>query len=116
MIEGDKVQLQQVLLNLILNAADAMRDTALVLRKLTIRTRIAGADVRLYVVDLGTGIADENRKRIFDAFWTTKADGMGIGLTICKSIIEAHRGTITVANGEEGGASFCVSLPVKKPA
>jgi two-component system, LuxR family, sensor kinase FixL len=112
-IEGDKVQLQQVLLNLIMNAADAMRDTALELRKLAIRTEMTVANVQLYVVDHGLGISEDDLKRVFDPFWTTKSGGMGIGLAICKSIVEAHRGTIVAANGEDGGASFCVTFPVR---
>jgi len=114
-VDGGHVQLQQVLLNLILNAADAMNGNVEE-RKLTIRTEATGAVVRFYVVDNGCGIAADDLKNVFDAFWTTKAAGMGMGLAICKSIIAAHHGSITATNNVEGGAAFCVSLPSGKPA
>ena len=110
-IDGGRVQLQQVLLNLILNAADAMSGIEATKRKLTIRTELNGANIRLCVVDRGTGIAPEEIKNVFDAFWSTKAGGMGIGLAICQSIVTAHRGTLTVANNPDGGATFCATWP-----
>jgi C4-dicarboxylate-specific signal transduction histidine kinase len=115
-IEGGRVQLQQVLLNLVVNAADAMTSIEESDRKLTIRTELTGTDVRLYVVDHGVGIPANHLKRVFDAFWSTKERGMGIGLAICQSIVAAHHGSITAANNAEGGATFCVSLPVKQHA
>lgn len=114
-IDGGRVQLQQVLLNLILNAADAMNGIDATERKLTIRTELDGANVRLCVVDQGTGIAPEDIESVFDAFWSTKAGGMGIGLAICQSIITAHRGSLTVANNPDGGATFCATWPVRQP-
>jgi signal transduction histidine kinase len=108
------VQLQQVLLNLALNAADAMSSTDVHHRRLTIRTELTGADVRLYVVDHGMGIPAADLKHVFDAFWSTKERGMGIGLAICQSIVAAHRGHITAANNADGGATFCVTLPVRQ--
>jgi C4-dicarboxylate-specific signal transduction histidine kinase len=116
MIDAGRVQLQQVLLNLILNASDAMSGTETPERKLTIRTEPNSADVRLYVIDHGSGIAADDLKSVFDAFWSTKAGGMGIGLAICQSIVVAHHGSITAANNAEGGATFCVSLPVRQLA
>ena len=80
---------------------------------LTIRTATNGTEARLYVVDQGTGIAPEDLRNIFDAFWSTKAGGMGIGLAICQSIVAAHRGKITASNNPQGGATFCVSLPME---
>jgi len=115
-IEGGRVQLQQVLLNLALNAADSMSSTDVKHRRLTIRTELTGTDVRLYVVDRGVGIPAADLKRVFDAFWSTKERGMGIGLAICQSIVAAHRGHISAANNVEGGATFCVSLPMKQHA
>jgi C4-dicarboxylate-specific signal transduction histidine kinase len=115
MIDGDRVQLQQVLLNLILNAADAMSELELDNRSLTIRSESSGADVRLYVVDNGPGIAGSDLKHIFEAFWSTKPGGMGIGLAICQSIVEAQHGRIAAANNATGGTTFCVSLPVRHP-
>ena len=115
MIDGGRVQLQQVVLNLILNAADAMNGIDAEDRTLTIRSESTGADVRLCVVDNGAGIAADDLKHVFDAFWSTKPGGMGIGLAICQSIVAAHHGRITAANNAEGGATFCVSLPLRRP-
>ena len=113
-IEGDAVQLQQVVLNLVLNAADAMRTTVVEERKLTIRTEMDTTHVRLCVVDHGQGIAEADLKRVFDAFWTTKSGGMGMGLAICESITAAHHGSIAAANNPGGGATFCVTLPIRR--
>ncbi len=115
-IHGDRVQLQQVLLNLILNATDAMSANAGEDRIVTIRTELAGAEVRLSVVDRGPGIAAGDLKNVFDAFWSTKAGGMGMGLAICKAIVVAHGGSITAVNNPDGGAIFCVVLPLRAPA
>jgi C4-dicarboxylate-specific signal transduction histidine kinase len=109
--DGDKVQLQQVLLNLVMNAADAMRDTPVVMRRLTISTEAADGEVRLRVADRGPGIAPKDMKIIFEPFWSGKSAGMGIGLSICQSIVAAHHGTLTVANNPDGGATFCLALP-----
>jgi len=106
------VQLQQVVLNLVLNAADAMRTTVVEERKLTIRTEMDATHVRLCVVDHGPGIAEADLKRVFDAFWTTKTGGMGMGLALCESITVAHHGSIAAANNAGGGATFCVTLPI----
>jgi PAS domain S-box-containing protein len=111
-IEGDAVQLQQVILNLLLNGADAMRTTVVAQRKLTVRTEADDTHVRLCVVDHGQGIAAADLKRVFDAFWTTKAGGMGMGLALCESIVAAHRGSIAATNNAGGGATFCVTLPI----
>jgi C4-dicarboxylate-specific signal transduction histidine kinase len=113
MIDGGRVQLQQVVLNLTLNAADAMNGIDVEARTVTIRSESTGADVRVSVVDNGAGIAADDLKHVFDAFWITKPGGMGIGLAICQSIVAAHHGRITAANNAEGGATFCVSLPVR---
>jgi len=115
MVDGGRVQLQQVLLNLILNAADAMDGLDAEDRTVTIHSEAAGADIRLTVVDNGPGIADEDLKRVFDAFWSTKSEGMGVGLAICQSIVAAHHGHITATNNADGGATFCVTLPVRHP-
>jgi signal transduction histidine kinase len=104
--------LQQVLLNLILNAVDAMSEYVMELRELAIRTEATASGVSIYVVDSGPGIAADDLKHIFDAFWTTKSGGMGMGLALCQTILAAHRGTITVANNAVGGATFCVTLPI----
>ncbi len=113
MVDGGRVQLQQVLLNLILNAADAMNGVDVAARAVTIRSELVGVDVRLTVVDNGPGIAEDDLKHVFDAFWSTKPGGMGIGLAICQSIVAAHHGRITATNNAEGGATFCVTLPMR---
>ena len=114
-IEGDRVQLQQVLLNLVINAADAMRSTPAAQRVLDIRTERQAAEVNLRVRDYGPGIPTADFETIFEAFWTTKTSGLGIGLVICQSIVAAHGGRLTVTNPEGGGASFCIALPVPQP-
>jgi C4-dicarboxylate-specific signal transduction histidine kinase len=115
-VDGGRVQLQQVLLNLVLNAADAMSEVDVAKRDLEIRTKATGADICLHVVDNGHGIPERDLKRVFDPFYSTKAGGMGIGLAICQSIVAAHHGSITASNNAGGGTTFCVSLPVGRPA
>jgi signal transduction histidine kinase len=115
-VDGDRVQLQQVLLNLIVNAADAMGGTAEEERTLTIRTDLTGGDVRVCVTDRGSGIAAEDLEHLFEPFWSGKPGGVGIGLAICRSIVAAHRGSLTAANNPGGGATFCATVPVRKQA
>jgi PAS domain S-box-containing protein len=91
---GDRTQLQQVVLNLVMNAMHAMRDEAPDRRELTIRTARDGDQIRVEVEDLGPGIAEVSRARLFNAFFTTKSDGLGLGLSICRSIIDDHGGEI----------------------
>jgi C4-dicarboxylate-specific signal transduction histidine kinase len=114
--DGDKVQLQQVLLNLIMNAADAMREGPVVMRRLTIGTEATDAEIRLRVTDHGPGIAPKDLKNIFEPFWSAKPAGMGIGLSICRSIVTAHHGTLTVANNPDGGATFFLVFPTPQAA
>jgi two-component system sensor kinase FixL len=113
-VHGGRVQLQQVLLNLVLNAADAMSEVDLPRRNLEIRTRAIEANVCMHVVDNGHGIPESELKRVFDPFYSTKPGGMGIGLGICQSIVAAHHGSITAKNNAGGGTTFCVSLPVER--
>jgi PAS domain S-box-containing protein len=114
-IEGDPIQLQQVLLNLLVNAFDAMRDTPLSQRKVVIVTERNGNDaIRTSVRDYGTGIPAEARNRLFDHFFTTKAQGLGMGLAIVRSIVESHSGTIAGENAEGGGARFHFTLPLSR--
>jgi C4-dicarboxylate-specific signal transduction histidine kinase len=112
-VDGGHVQLQQVVLNLVLNAADAMSGVPVEERRLVVRTETEGSEVRLYVVDNGTGIAASDVKSVFSPFWSTKPGGMGVGLAICHSIVTAHRGRVSAANNAEGGATFCVTLPIR---
>jgi PAS domain S-box-containing protein len=111
-VEGDPVQLQQVLLNLIINAFDAMYATPLSRRKVVIATeRDADGVARVSVRDYGVGIPEEVRERLFEQFFTTKAKGLGMGLSIVRSIVESHGGTIAAENADDGGARFQFSLP-----
>lgn len=112
LVQGDKVYLQQVLLNLIFNAMDAMAETAPSARRLVIRTsRAEEGDILVVVADSGPGIASDAAPRLFEAFFTTKKDGMGLGLSIARSIVEAHGGRIRAENAPAGGATLCLTLP-----
>ena len=110
---GDRVQLEQVILNLIRNASDAMTSIEDRPRLLVIRTQRDEADcIRLTVQDTGVGFGQEGIDRLFDAFYTTKSDGIGIGLSVSRSIIERHRGRLWAAPNDEGpGATFSLSIP-----
>jgi PAS domain S-box-containing protein len=113
-VEADRVQLRQVLLNLVTNAMDAMK--AVEDRPRVLRIRSEGLDhewVVISVQDTGAGISAENRDRIFDAFFTTKSHGMGLGLSICRSIIEAHGGWLSASAAHPHGSTFQVMLPVQ---
>jgi PAS domain S-box-containing protein len=108
-ISGDRVRLQQVLLNLITNAVESMKETPS--RILTIRSASDGPDmVTVSVSDSGPGIAEARRALVFQPFFTTKKDGLGLGLSICRSIIEEHRGRIWEDANPRGGATFSFSL------
>jgi signal transduction histidine kinase len=104
-VRGDRIQLQQVLLNLITNSIDAMaaKDGARVLR---VRSQFDGGGVMVSVADTGTGIGSQELERIFNPLFTTKSDGMGMGLSICRSIIEAHDGQLWAAPNKPEGAVF----------
>ena len=116
-IEADPVQLQQVLLNLVINAFDAMRDTPIPRRKVVIATQSnSNATVCASVRDYGAGISVEMQDRLFDPFFTTKNEGLGMGLAIARSILESHGGTITGENADGGGARFEFVLPVNGPS
>jgi signal transduction histidine kinase len=111
-IMGNRVQLQQVILNLLVNAVDAMdsvTDGNSVLKITADRQEPSG--VLITVEDSGPGIAPENIKRIFEPFYTTKPQGMGMGLTICRSIVEAHGGSLVAASSRSGGLAMQISLP-----
>ncbi len=111
-VEGDAVQLQQVLLNLIINACEAMRDTPLDRRRVLIRAeREGGERVRVSVRDFGAGLPAENPQRIFEQFFSTKREGMGMGLAIARGIISSHGGELAGGNAEDGGALLHFSLP-----
>jgi PAS domain S-box-containing protein len=110
LISGHRGQLQQVILNLVTNAAEAMRTvTGRTLRVASKQSNSNGVEIT--VKDSGTGIQQNDIDRIFDAFFTTKANGMGMGLAICRSIIEAHGGTLSVSSVVPHGAAFRITLP-----
>lgn len=110
---GDRIQLQQVIMNLVVNGIEATRSLPNGRRKVTIITRREnGSFLRIQVDDSGLGIAEGEQEAIFEPFWTTKADGLGLGLAICRTLVEAHGGTIHAGNRPEGGARFVVMLPV----
>jgi PAS domain S-box-containing protein len=112
-IHSDPIQLQQILLNLAINAFDAMRDTPVSKRKVVITTQSNGdGTVRASVRDYGVGISEEMRDRLFDPFFSTKREGLGMGLAIVRSIVESHGGTITAENADGGGTQFEFVLPV----
>ncbi len=110
-VRADRVQLQQVVINLLMNGIQAMDGVTERARALSIETASSADGVVVTVSDNGPGIAAENLVRLFDAFFSTKSDGMGMGLSICRSIVEAHGGRIWATNREGTGASFHFSLP-----
>ena len=117
LIEGDPVQIQQVLVNLVSNALDAMRQTPVEQRKIDITTGGDGnGKICLSVRDHGPGIRDQAHERLFDQFFTTKEQGLGMGLAIVRSIVESHGGKIHAENVADGGARFYFTLPVTKSA
>jgi signal transduction histidine kinase len=111
-VTGDRIQLQQVILNLLRNASDAMVDVHDRPRQLLIRTEREDEDrVRASVRDAGVGIDAQIMNKLFDAFYTTKSDGMGIGLSISRSIIERHHGRLWAEPNDGPGATFLLSIP-----
>ena len=111
-VTGDRVQLQQVILNLFLNASDAMSGVDDRPRQLLIRTELdEGDQVRVSVQDAGTGFEPKNVEKLFDAFYTTKSAGMGIGLSVSRSIIEGHHGRLWASSNDGSGATFSFSIP-----
>jgi C4-dicarboxylate-specific signal transduction histidine kinase len=109
---GDRVQLQQVILNLLMNGLDAMREPGESERTLVLRTFSEGpASVVVAVEDSGVGIDEADLEHVFHAFYTTKADGLGMGLAIASSIVEAHGGRLSARNNPGGGATFSFTLP-----
>jgi len=111
-VPGDRVQLQQVVLNLLLNAMDALEATPPARRLVTVRARPVGATVEVAVSDTGPGIPADTLSRVFEPFFTTKPAGLGMGLAISRNIIEAHGGRLWADSNEAGGATFTLTLPV----
>ena len=114
-VRGDRVQLQQVLLNLLLNAFDAMHDCPPNRREIHVRAaRDGGRMVEIAVADHGAGLTGDKLEKIFQPFYTTKRGGLGLGLSISRSIIEAHGGRLWAKNNEERGATFYFTVPMEK--
>jgi two-component system, LuxR family, sensor kinase FixL len=106
---ADRVQIQQVLINLMRNAMEAMADSDR--RELTVRSAaVEGELVEVRVSDTGSGIAPEIAANLFQPFFTTKIQGMGVGLSICRTIVEAHEGRISVEPNPGGGTVFCFTI------
>ena len=115
-IVGDRIQLQQVVINLMVNAIQALTQPGVSNRTLTVRVSRDGEEIGIEVQDTGPGIDPDHVPRLFNAFFTTKTEGMGMGLSISKSIVEAHRGHIEVKPANPHGAVFRVTLPVSEHA
>jgi signal transduction histidine kinase len=111
LVRGDRIQLQQLVLNLVLNAVDAMTKPGTALRELSISSRREANEVLVEVRDSGRGLEAETMERIFEPFFTTKPDGMGMGLSISRSIVIAHGGRLWAMANEPGGAVFRFALP-----
>jgi signal transduction histidine kinase len=111
-ILGDRVQLQQVILNLILNAIEATSEIADGPREVLIRSTSEADGVLIDVRDTGAGLPQANPERVFEAFYTTKTSGLGLGLSICRSIVEAHGGRLWATPNEPRGAIFRIMLPI----
>ncbi len=115
-VEGDRIQLQQVLINLVMNGCEAMDGTPTG-RCITVRTTAGvGGGIEVSVADRGTGIAPKDLERIFDPFVSSKAEGMGLGLAVCRTIIGAHHGRLWATNNPDRGATMHVALPAAGPA
>lgn len=112
---GDRIQLQQVLINLIMNGIEAMAEVHDRSRELAIRSQASGdGAMQVSVSDCGTGISEQAIDRLFTPFFTTKSSGMGMGLSICRSIIEAHGGRLSAISNQERGATFQITLPLHR--
>ncbi|MFB9267649.1 PAS domain S-box protein [Bradyrhizobium erythrophlei] len=114
-ILGDRVQLQQVIINLVMNGIEAMQTVEDRTRELVIRSSMDDTGrVQLAVTDCGVGIAEDDTDRVLDPFFTTKSSGLGMGLSICRSIVEAHGGRLSIVRKPEPGATFQFALPLHK--
>ena len=111
-ILGDRIQLQQVILNLVMNGIEAMNDMPSQDRIISIRTSRVENFAELSVSDRGPGIPEDKLKVVFEPFYTSKPEGMGMGLSIARTIIEAHNGLISAKNRDHGGASFRIKIPL----
>jgi C4-dicarboxylate-specific signal transduction histidine kinase len=113
-VDGDPVQLQQVLLNLVMNALESMMKTDARRRLLTLTSQRLDDQIEVKVIDRGTGIDVEAKAALFRAFFTTKESGLGLGLSICSTIIERHGGSLSLSNNTDGGATARFCLPAQR--
>lgn len=114
-LHADRIQVQQVLINLLVNAAQAMAEHGSPVRVIDVRAHAQDGNLAIEVADTGPGFDADQAQQLFNAFYTTKATGMGIGLSVSKTIVEAHGGAISASNRAEGGASFLIRLPAATP-
>jgi two-component system, LuxR family, sensor kinase FixL len=113
-VRGDRVQLEQVLLNILLNAFDAMKECTATVREVKLQAQLDGAHlIQVAVRDCGPGLSGDKLDKIFQPFYTTKGEGLGMGLSICRSIIQAHGGRLWAENNPESGSTFFFTLPVE---
>jgi C4-dicarboxylate-specific signal transduction histidine kinase len=110
LVMADAVLIEQVVLNLVINAMQAMQTLAPEQRLVEIETALKDGQVVLQVRDYGPGVPEDRLAQIFEPFYTTKPDGLGLGLNICRTIVEGHRGSLTVHNSPQGGAVFVLQL------
>jgi len=111
-VRGDRTQIQQVVLNLLMNACDAVQANERALRRVSLRTAPHGERIAVEVSDKGRGLTDDDIERIFEPFYTTKHDGMGLGLSICRSIVNAHGGTLDATRNTRTGMTFSATFPL----
>ncbi|MBK6636915.1 MAG: PAS domain S-box protein [Rhodocyclaceae bacterium] len=111
-LQGDRVLLGQALLNLMKNGIEAMRDTPREQRKLLVSFSVSDQSGEIRIRDAGTGVSGEAAAHLFEPFFTTKTEGLGVGLNICRSVIEAHHGRLWHEANPEGGSTFCITLPL----
>jgi signal transduction histidine kinase len=109
---ADRIQFQQVVLNLLMNAFDAVQDQELAFRRVILRTFVRERVAVLEIRDFGVGLSQDELPRVFEAFYSTKSGGMGLGLSICKAIVGAHGGTIDAVRNPERGMTFSVTYPL----
>jgi len=115
LVAGDRIQLQQVILNLIFNSSEALMDTAEELRTIVVRTSQEDTQkVTLSVKDNGPGVEEKVMSHLFEPFYTTKQEGLGMGLTISRSIIEEHAGHLWAENNPDSGTTFYFTVPIAK--
>jgi len=110
-VRGDRIQMQQVVLNLLMNACDAVQQNERRSRRVNVKTYASDEGMVVEICDSGAGLSDEELPRVFEPFYTTKRDGMGLGLSICRTIVDAHRGTLAATRNSDRGMTFSVSFP-----